>query len=249
MEILTAAVALPEFGAYFDAAGSAVGLLTGHLPAVSAAGIAAGALWAFWKKENLDVCKNIWVVLEKDAKGVPHFRMYSEASARVSSLFPSDPILRWRLRRAARSAKPPTNDLEYAEIDYIPLGAHVSRLRRELAAFVSGAPLQWYRHVCKIVGSVEDPYAVLLTEQYPNGADMCFRNILIHPTTFGELAKMDEDMILKVVLQRDNHIDLLRRLIFIAQLHSPGCVVWQGKAAGRARAAMELMNIMLPKAA
>lgn len=236
-----------DSGTYLDAAGSTVNFLSGHLTAVSAAAVAVGAVWVALKKENLDVCKNIWVALEKDAKGVTHFRMFSEASVRISSLFPSDPILRWRLRRAARSAKPPTP--EHHDIDYIPLGTHVSRLRRELAAFVSGAPLQWYWDVCKIAGSAQDPYAILLTEQYPTGADRCFRNILIHPATFAEFGRMTDDDVENVKCQRPNHIDLLGRLVHIAKMYDPEQKDSSGPFAAEAREAIERMTIMLPKAA
>lgn len=190
-----------------------------HWPIIASALTVCGALWVYLKRENLSVVRNFWVTLEEEG-GVTWFRMFSEQDAYLWNLFPSDPIMRWHLKRVARSTRPLSEN--HPGIDYIPWMEPVPRLAALLRSHVSATPLQWFAHICRIAGSIERPHAVLLAEQYPNGADMCWRNVLIHPATLRSLAgwhgKSLETIKSRVKTDSKNHYDLLLRLAEIASI-------------------------------
>lgn len=189
-----------------------------HWPAFSALTVLAGALWVFWRRENLNVVRNFWAVLEEDG-GKLWFRLYSERDAYLWLLFPNDPIMRWQLRRAARSGAALTR--EHSDIDYIPWSRSTSRLRSLLRSHVSSIPLQWFEHVCNVVGFISRPVAILIAERYPDGADMCFRNVLMHPATLDRLVVMGDwapGELSSIEVDSANHRDLLARLIRLAPI-------------------------------
>jgi hypothetical protein len=190
-----------------------------HWPVIASALTVCGALWVYWKRENLSVVRNFWVTLEEEG-GKIRFRLYSEQDAYLWNLFPSDPIMRWHLKKVARSTRPLSE--QHPSIDYIPWMEPVPRLVALLRSHVSATPLQWYAHVCRVAGTIERPCSVLFAEQYPVGADMCWRNVLIHPATLRSLAawhgKSLKTIKSQVEADSTNHYDLLVRLAEIASI-------------------------------
>lgn len=206
---------------------SVLGALAAHpwLFTVGATALAAGgAVVAHRNRDNLDVVKNIHVLLVPLQGGKWAFQMRSGNPQRVylSQLYPSDPILRWRLRRDAKAGRPLA--AEHGNIDYIPLGERVVRLRSELQGSVDlTAAENWYDVACRIEASIADPIAVLFVEQYPD-ADMCWRQVILHPRTLAKLAALKpmisgtSGRVENIEVEKDNHYELLRRLADIAHI-------------------------------